>query len=68
MADFKGAAIFFFQFLQHVQEPGELEHGVPLVPIGVGEVGEDPLWLQVGQGAQRGDVRRRPLGVVIQHP
>ena len=68
MADFKTAAIFPLQLVQHIQKPGELEHGIPLVPIGVGKVGKDPLRLQVGQGAQRRQFRRRQLRLVIQHP
>ena len=68
MANFKGAAVACLQLVQHVQKPGELEHGVPLVPIGVGEMGENALRLQVGQGAQGLQLLRRPLGVVVQHP
>ena len=40
------------QQVQSVQKAGELLHGVPLVPVGVGKVGENPLRLQPRQSAQ----------------
>ena len=47
------------QPVQQVQEPGELRHGVGLVPVGVGEVGKDALAVQAGEGRGLPDLLRR---------
>ena len=60
MADWKGN-VLLFQQVQQIQKPRELKHGIRLVPVGIGEMGENALRLQARQAADLPDPGRRAL-------